>query len=490
MNNIQNKNSSFLGNKRKEEKAKQETINSKKEQINKEDISLKVPLIKSEIGNNLINTKICINLEEKNEINNIIENIRAKNKDEAAFKICQICEKKNNLVFFESYKNIIEYFSNHKIMVLFKSELSKRYENLKFEKQKIICSECLIEISKNQKDFENFINDNNNINNESPFSNLLENSNLKIFNNKEKKAPDKFITNKIISEKMTSFKNMKNDEQTHLNNFQSNNNSLFNHNLILEKLNTLNGPIPPNINYNFPFNPNIVNLNMPNYYDPSNDQINNINNIFTNKAKDFNNFNSNLLLQNQLLNYPLFFNNSSLGQQLLNNPLNHNFIPSINSQLSSLKNKNIFNEKINDINQNLNSKKEEKNSSENNQKENTILGNINSNMDNYMNIPKQEFDEIFFLVSQLYYKLLNIKINRNSSSDINASLNQMLSRTKQIQNLFHNLYLNNNTSNSEPSTINNNFRNIADVNKNNNSNNIGSKENIPVVNKNNENSGS
>ena len=488
MNNIQNKNSSFLGNKRKEEKAKQEAIYSKKEQINKEDLSLKVPLVKSEIGNNLINPKICINLEEKNEINNIIENIRTKNKAEAPFKICQICENNNNLVFFESYKNIIEYFSNHKIMVLFKSELSKKYENLKFEKQKIICSECLIEISKNQKDFENFINDNNNIN-ESPFSNLLENSNLKIFNNKEKKAPDKFITNKIISEKMKLFNNMKSDEHTNLNNFQINNNGLFNHNLILEKLNAFNGPIPPNINYNFPFNPNIVNLNMPNYYDPSNDQINNINNIFNNKAKDFNNFNSNLLLPNQLLNYPYFFNNSSFGQQLLNTSLNHNFIPNINSQLSSLKNKNIFNEKINDINQNLNLKKEEKNSNDNNQKENTVFGNIYSNMDNYMNIPKQEFDEIFFLVSQLYYKLLNIKINRNSSSDINTSLNQMLSRTKQIQNLFHNLYLNNNTSNSDPSAI-NNFRNIADINKNINSNNIGTKEKIPVVNKNNENSGS
>ena len=145
MNNDQNKGSDILGHKRKEEKLSQNIYKDKIEQKNKKNMIPISSLIKPELNENYNNRKISINLDEKDEIINKKDNIIEKTKNETQIiKICEKCGNKNNVYIFKNNKNIIDYFLNQNIPILFKNELSKEYDNYEYDEPKIICSECLL----------------------------------------------------------------------------------------------------------------------------------------------------------------------------------------------------------------------------------------------------------------------------------------------------------------------------------------------------------
>jgi hypothetical protein len=341
----------------------------------------------------------------------------------------------------------------------------------------MICTNCIINLSKNQIEFQNFItkdklNDNSNKEiNEYPFDNLFNNLNLKNFNNKEKmnknndfispsikgkieEIPQKRITPNIYytKENLSMNSDINNIQK---NNLINNNNHIFtNPNLNIGYVNTLNSQFVPYPNYNMPLDQNIVNTTLPNYC---------------------------------ILNYPDVFKASHLRQPIGFITLNNNIpyfynIPSLNMNISS--------ETNNGINPNLqtnNKIDKEKNILEINNKNNNAdnkFQNYHQNLNNLQTITEiqnKDFDEIFQSVSGLYHKLLNIKIYRDLNLDlIGQSQNK-------YQNLSPNCLSNTLTNASNINTIpylnqindikNNNFKEYdANISKN-----VDNYMNIPVV---------
>lgn len=393
-------------------------------------------------------------------------------------KVCEKCGERNNVIIFKSSRSILEYLTDKKIIHLFKnSVISEKYYNLKYNKKRMICTNCIINLSKNQIEFQNFItkdklNDNSNKEiNEYPFDNLFNNLNLKNFNNEEKmnknnefispsikgkieEIPQKRITPNIYyaKENLSMNSDLNNIQK---NNLINNNNHIFtNPNLNIGYVNTLNSQFVPYPNYNMPLDQNIVNTTLPNYC---------------------------------ILNYPDFFKASHLRQPIGFITLNNNIpyfynIPSLNMNISS--------ETNNGINPNLqtnNKIDKEKNILEINNKNNNAdnkFQNYHQNLNNSQTITEiqnKDFDEIFQSVSGLYHKLLNIKIYRDLNLDLIGQTQN------QNQNLSPICLSNTLTNASNINTIpylnqindikNNNFKEYdANISKN-----VDNYMNIPVV---------
>ena len=424
------KDSSLLGHKRNEEKLSKEELKNIEQEKSKENKNQKLKLKRPEFYPNFKSINNNIDLDEKNEeivinkdtnIENIIKN-----------SICEKCGSRNNVIVFTNFKNILEYLSNKNIILLFEiNELSKKYENFEFEKSKIICSDCLLKITKNKKDFENFITASNEIN-DYPFNNLFKNSYLKNFNNKETKKNNEIAPPSLNDINNTILEVFNQNQRINpfppINNIYNNNGSQNLNNLNLDSLNPLNNLnqlFLPSINYNMPFNQNISNLSIPNYYNLNNDlnSLLSLNNILKNpEIKENNNNNNNL-------NYPFFLTNHLLSPPLgilspdINNLSNLSQFPSLNKDNSTEKNHDINHNPSLSISEkdkipsNNNNKNNENNFYKEKNHENEIQNNANKN---YTIIQNKDFEEIFSLVSQLYNKLLNIKISQKF--DLNHNL--------------------------------------------------------------------
>ena len=457
MQQIRKENNSFIGHKRKGELIKQKVYeNSKNDGKYKENSKQKMTLRKPELKDFIDNEKI-INLEEKkdkknNNIqinNNHIINSNITNTNIKQKKVCERCGRKNSILIFDSFKNILEYLTSKKIVNLFKnSVISEKYYNLQYDKLRMICKECLLQLSRNQTELENFIKEDNIINkenNEYPFDSLFDNLNLKNFNNNEKinksknhknnipsiKNNSKEILQKFCHSNQESIKERQifntNSNIIYTNNINNKGNIFTNPNLNIEYVNTLNSQFIPYENYNSPVNQSI-NAKIPNLI------INNMknNNFLKNsEIKESNNINQNIPVQYYLLNYPGQFQIPYLSQPIGFIPLNYN-------NNSNLNNLNPFTNidsgvKNNNINQNLdlfNNKENERNFSNFssiNKDPNIINNNTNNNQkdliiqnnkpNDYIEIDNKDFDEIFQTVSGLYHKLLNIKNNRDLNLD-------------------------------------------------------------------------
>ena len=183
-----------------------------------------------------------VNLGEKNETriyNNSNKNIKAENTIDN--QICQRCNSGDNVLSFNNFKSILDYLSKKNILLLRNYLL---YENLNFESPKVICSNCLLAISKNSTEFEKFfalsnqkINDDTD--NDNPFYNLFENPNLKNFNNIEKEknsTKNQYEMNNKIKNIFENFYSPDAKIPPLLNSAPRNNNNIFNN---------------PNINFDF-----------------------------------------------------------------------------------------------------------------------------------------------------------------------------------------------------------------------------------------------
>ena len=448
----------------------------------KENIQKKLALKKPEFYESYTENNTGINLDEKNGAQ--IDNINIKYENKEYKKFCQRCNCEDNLLFFNCLKNILDYLSKRKILIS-KNLFSK--ENIFFDTPKIICLNCLLIITKNKNEFEKFISSNKYKkidDNDNPFNNLLENSNLKMFNNIETKK------NKIKNQNGSNERQIKNSEKNAqdkkinslLNNAQGiNNNNIFNNGNInfdyLNNLNNLNYQILPAINYNMPFNQNIANLNLP-----YNNDLNNLialNNILKNSELNDNNFSN--LLQNPLLNYSDFLQNSLFNKPVglfdSNNTgllnlcplpiLNKNF--SIDKKIENGSNSNLI---INNINN--------KNEKEKTSKDESEIYEQNNKSKDFTIIQNKDFDEIFQITSNLYHKLLDIK----NSRDLNIENKKVLNKDDQILftnnlNFLNNLNEINNTNLSinQISNINNFNENDFKSNNNNLNNNLYSNQN-------------
>ena len=509
-------NTTFLGHKRKEEQIKIEDNEIiKSSQKPKEKLVQKTLLKKPKLIDLIDDEKNIINLyENKEEKDPIIESNHNQtinsfniNMDTLENNICEICGEINNVITFNSFRSILEYLTAKKIIYLFKnSVISEKYYNLKYNKLRMICSNCLINLSKNQIEFENFFKkdklDEEGIN-YNPFDNLFDNVNLKNFNNREKinknneiispLLQDKIEENppkKITSNKCNTKKNLlmnselNNNQLNHLNN--NNSNAFINPNLNIGYVNTLNSQFIPFPSYNMYENQNIGNTTIPNYYNNMFDNNNVLNNM--DFKQNNNNINQSKPLQYYVLNYPDLLKVSHIGQPIGFISINNNIpyfynIPSFN--------KNISLETNNEINPNfqiINHNEKEKNIQEISNKDNKVdnkAQNQEQNSNNSKNITEiknKDFDEIFESVSGLYHKLLNIKIYRDFNLDLIGQY------PNQNQNLFPNHLGNNITNVSFNNTISKSNQNNDIKNNNfkesylNNKTNVNNVMNIPVVN--------
>ena len=501
----------LLGHKRNEEKLPNEgQLNSIKQEKSKDTKNQKLALKRPQFLNSFQSQDSNINLDEKND--EIDMNRSTNGENVIKNSTCEKCGSKNNVLIFSNFKNILQYFSKKNMILLFEiNELAQKYENFEFEKPKIICSDCLLRISSNKMEFENFITASNEIN-DYPFNNLFKNSYLKNFNNKEPKKINKTMPPSLndINKKILEMlgQNEKVNIFSPINNISNNNGTQNLNYLNLECLNPLN-PFLPCVNYNMPFNQNISNLNIPNYYNINNDlnSLFSLNNILKNPGLKENNNNINNL------NYPLFLTNNLLNPALgiLSQDLSN--ISNI-SQSSSL-NKDNSMEKNNDINPNFSSTNENNKTTsdinkkncdinylhkdKNNEKE--IQNNANKN---YIMIQNKDFEEIFNLVSQLYNKLISVKSSQKSDLNHNGvnfqenkdflanNINSNNIKGKNINSI--NLDLNRVNNSKKDNCFNDFLLNIGNLNYNNNlysnSNTVNNSNNISNIhesNKNNQN---
>ena len=263
----------------------------------KENISKKLALKTPEFYEPYTENKTGINLDEKNGAQ--IDYINIKREKIVHKKICQRYNSGDNLLSFINLKNILDYLSKRKILI---SKNLFSNENINFDSPIILCLNCLLMISKNKNEFEKFITSNKykkNDDNEDPFNNLLENSNLKMFNNIETKK------NKTKNQNDSNEKVKKNSEKhspdtkiaPSLKNSQiNNNNNIFNDgNINFDYLNNLNYQCLSGINYNMSFNQNIANLNLS--YNNDLNNLFSLNNILNNSELNDNN-NSNSIINN------------------------------------------------------------------------------------------------------------------------------------------------------------------------------------------------
>ena len=433
---------------RAEEEEKQKEVNSQK-------FLLKKPEFCESLSEDKNGNSINIS-EEKNESQ--IEVAKFKIENVLDKKICQKCKSQTNVLSFHNSKSILDFLSQKRILV---SKNAYSGENLNFDSPKTICLNCLLKMSKNRTEFENFVELNNlkkNDDKDNPFNNLFNVSILKNFNNietKKNKSKSKSKTNSKLSETEAKIRSS-------LNTPSINNNNYNNRNINLDYLNALNYTYLPSINYNMPFNQNIANLNIPNYYANDFSNFFSVNNYMkTPEIKD-NNINQTNQMQNPLLNYQDIFDNSLLKKSIgLFNPSNAGLLnlypmPIINNNSS-------FDIQSENMPSNINGK----NGKEKVQKNSNEMAEKNNTSKNYTMIPNKDFDEIFELTSRLYHKLLDIKMGRdlnldtksiikkvneilatNNSNFLNNDLNDnniLNLDSNQLRNINNNIYSNQNT---------------------------------------------
>ena len=295
----------FLGNKRKGERMnKNSTEKNKNVEDSERKVLDKLSLLRPVLNKINIIEKSKHDFDEKKEENDsnyqINEN-KTKNliypKVKENFKpACEKCGHRNNVLIFNSCQNIKEYLTSLNYINLLpnNTNIFDKYIKIKYNKPRKICSDCLLKISNNKLEFENFIG-NNEFDNEYPFNDLFNNINLKNFNNIERQRKNPFLNN--LNKK---YLNQKQFTNPHVNNLINNTpNYIPNQNLIIEYLNRLTNQFLP---------------------------YNNTNNK--------NNNSQNLLLQYYLLNYPNFSQISHLNQQAEILPPNYNNISNLNEKLN------------------------------------------------------------------------------------------------------------------------------------------------------------
>ena len=295
----------FLGNKRKGERMnKNSTEKNKNVEDSERKVLDKLSLLRPVLNKINIIEKNKHDFDEKKEENDsnyqINEN-KTKNliypKVKENFKpACEKCGHRNNVLIFNSCQNIKEYLTSLNYINLLpnNTNIFDKYIKIKYNKPRKICSDCLLKISNNKLEFENFIG-NNEFDNEYPFNDLFNNINLKNFNNIERQRKNPFLNN--LNKK---YLNQKQFTNPHVNNLINNTpNYIPNQNSIIEYLNRLTNQFLP---------------------------YNNTNNK--------NNNSQNLLLQYYLLNYPNFSQISHLNQQAEILPPNYNNISNLNEKLN------------------------------------------------------------------------------------------------------------------------------------------------------------
>ena len=293
----------FLGNKRKGERMnKNSTEKNKNVEDSERKVLDKLSLLRPVLNKINIIEKNKHDFDEKKEENDsnyqINEN-KTKNliypKVKENFKpACEKCGHRNNVLIFNSCQNIKEYLTSLNYINLLpnNTNIFDKYIKIKYNKPRKICSDCLLKISNNKLEFENFIG-NNEFDNEYPFNDLFNNINLKNFNNIERQRKNPFLNN--LNKK---YLNQKQFTNPHVNNLINNTpNYIPNQNLIIEYLNRLTNQFLP-----------------------------------YNNTK--NNNSQNLLLQYYLLNYPNFSQISHLNQQAEILPPNYNNISNLNEKLN------------------------------------------------------------------------------------------------------------------------------------------------------------
>lgn len=481
-----NENKKFLGQKRNEDQIEIDDDNlNKKNEIPKEKSDKKLSLKKPELNDFINIGKNDLGLDEEkkeNEDMNSINNQNSTNLIQSNINftknhICEKCGLENNVQILNSFKSILDYFTKNNIKLLFKNEeIFEKYANLSYDKCRMICSHCLLKLSTNQIDFENFISMNkinHDDNNESPFDNLLDNSYLKNFNNIDKVSNDKNNKNHLSSIKdknkeildkinLIEAQIINSDQNNTLSNDKifNNINIIPSRNLNMGNINLLNTKNIPYINSNF--NPNNNNVNIPNYYNSINNINNSINNSFPQNSrrntelKD--NINQNIPIQYYILNYPDFLQISHLNQPVGILPINYNNMPNINNMSilnnnTSLENKEYVNSKLNEKKRKKKNISNENIQSNINNSSNIINNNIQNNDNNEESgnitiIPNKDFDEIFQLTSKLYNKLLNIKIKRDLNLDL-SGLGSIPYNLNFPWNLKNQININNNQPNNE-----------------------------------------
>ena len=352
-----------------------------------------------------------ISREEKYETKT--DNIKISTENKVDKKYCQNCNSMDNLLFFNSNISILDYLSKNNISMFKNIILDK---NINFNSPKIICSNCLLKISNNQTEFEKFIKlkkyKKKEGNNE-PVINLSENSKLEYANfieieeNKNQKKQNEL--NEDISEKLFS----QNEKAS-----SSKNNNLKNNRSVNFDFLNKNYPYLPSINYNMSFNQKIENLNIPNYFN------NNLNNLF-----DINTYlkdpemKENNINQDNPLKFPILNNskNSFFHKQLGIFPTNDfSKLNDLESNKDHLIKKNNQNEnKEITMSNNINIKNDKEKISKD---DNEILEQKNISK-NVTKIKNKDFDVIFQTISNLYNKLLDIKISRDINLDIKKIFN-------------------------------------------------------------------
>ena len=471
-------NINLLGHKRKQDSIvpsdeyRAEEEEEKQKEVNSQKFLLKKPEFYESFSEDKNGNSLNIS-EEKNESQ--IEVAKFKIENVLDKKICQKCKSQTNVLSFHNSKSILDFLSQKRILV---SKNAYSGENLNFDSPKTICLNCLLKMSKNRTEFENFVELNNlkkNDDKDNPFNNLFNVSILKNFNNietKKNKSKSKSKTNSKLSETEAKIRSSLNTPSINNNNY----NNYNNRNINLDYLNALNYTYLPSINYNMPFNQNIANLNIPNYH--SNDFSNffSVNNYMkTPEIKD-NNINQTNQMQNPLLNYQDIFDNSLLKKSIgLFNPSNAGLLnlypmPIINNNSS-------FDIQSENMPSNINGK----NGKEKVQKNSNEMAEKNNTSKNYTMIPNKDFDEIFELTSRLYHKLLDIKMGR----DLNLDTKSIIKKVNEILATNNSNFLNNDLNDNNILNLDSNqLRNINLLNEkdfkynmNNSNNNIYSNQN-------------
>ena len=408
MNNCEIKNLNLLGHKRYNNNIKIQKDESKIE--NREKEKENNPKKKAEF--------FYILKEEKNGPK--IDNINIKSENIFDKKSCLKCNSINDLLFFNSLENILDYLSKNKIFIFKNNVLDK---NINFDSPKIICSNCLMKISKNQNEFENFIKSNINKNNDAninPVNNILENSSVENIDYIDIKKNN----NQNLNELNDNNNNTKNTEKLlpHDSKITSSVNNGKNNignktNLNLDVLNTLKYPFLPLINYNMPFNQKIGNLNIPNFLGNNLNSLLDMNTNLKNQETKENGNNQNNSSQKPILNHSINNSIKQLNLFPLNNinELNSSKMPASNEECLVDKNNKNEDTKENTKSNNIETTK---NGNEKILKDDNKILDKNNILKNCIKIKSKDFDEIFDITSNLYNKVLDIKISRDLNLDI------------------------------------------------------------------------
>ena len=134
-------NPAFLGHKRKDELIKNENSEIiQSAQKHKKKSNKKLLLKKPELNDVIIKGKKIINLDEnKEEKENIIEsnhnqtiNSFSINTDTSENKVCEKCGVRNNVITFNSFRSIQEYFTDNKIINLISEKFYMPIQFIKF----------------------------------------------------------------------------------------------------------------------------------------------------------------------------------------------------------------------------------------------------------------------------------------------------------------------------------------------------------------------